>query len=134
VLTLGGDHSIAIGTVSGTARAVRERLGREIAVIWVDAHADINTPETSDSGNIHGMPVSFLTGLATETREDVFGWLQAHHMLSTKKLVYIGLRDIDRGEKKILREHGIKAFSMHDIDRSVPLCGMGSDTTWLICP
>jgi arginase len=119
VLTLGGDHSIAIGTVSGTARAIRERLGREIAVIWVDAHADINTPETSDSGNIHGMPVSFLTGLATETREDVFGWLQAHHMLSTKKLVYIGLRDIDRGEKKILREHGIKAFSMHDIDRSV---------------
>jgi arginase len=119
VLTLGGDHSIAMGTVSGTARAMRERLGREIAVIWVDAHADINTPETSDSGNIHGMPVAFLTGLATETREDVFGWLQAHHMLSTKKLVYIGLRDIDRGEKKILREHGIKAFSMHDVDRLV---------------
>jgi arginase len=121
VLTLGGDHSIAIGTVSGTAKAIRERLGREIAVIWVDAHADINTPETSDSGNIHGMPVSFLTGLATETREDVFGWLKAEHMLSTKKLVYIGLRDIDKGEKKILREHGIKAFSMHDIDRFVLL-------------
>lgn len=117
VLTLGGDHSIAIGTVSGTARAIRERLGQEIAVIWVDAHADINTPESSDSGNIHGMPVSFLTGLATEKREDVFGWLKEHHMLSTKKLVYIGLRDIDKGEKKILREHGIKAFSMHDIDR-----------------
>src|ERR1700749_3967104 len=54
VLTLGGDHSIAIGTISGTAKAIRERLGREMAVIWVDAHADINTPETSDSGNIHG--------------------------------------------------------------------------------
>lgn len=120
VLTLGGDHSIAIGTVSGTARAIRERLGREIAVIWVDAHADINTPETSDSGNIHGMPVAFLTGLATEKREDIFGWLQDHHRLSTRKLVYIGLRDIDRGEKRILREHGIKAFSMHDIDRYVP--------------
>jgi arginase len=117
VLTLGGDHSIAIGTVSGTARAVRERLGREIAVIWVDAHADINTPESSESGNIHGMPVAFLTGLATEEREDTFGWLKDHHRLSTKKLVYIGLRDIDKGEKKILREHGIKAFSMHDIDR-----------------
>jgi arginase len=117
VLTLGGDHSIAMGTISGTAKATRERLGREIAVIWVDAHADINTPETSDSGNIHGMPVSFLTGLATESREDCFGWLKAEHMLSTKKLVYIGLRDIDRGEKKILREHGIKAFSMHDVDR-----------------
>jgi arginase len=117
VVTLGGDHSIAIGTISGTAKAIRERLGREIAVIWVDAHADINTPETSDSGNIHGMPVSFLTGLAKEDREDVFGWLKAEHMLSLKKLVYIGLRDIDRGEKKILREHGIKAFSMHDVDR-----------------
>lgn len=117
VLTLGGDHSIAMGTISGTAKAVREKLGREIAVIWVDAHADINTPETSDSGNIHGMPVAFLTGLAKEDREDCFGWLKPEHMLSTKKLVYIGLRDIDRGEKKLLREHGIKAFSMHDVDR-----------------
>jgi arginase len=125
VVTLGGDHSIAIGTISGTAKAIRERLGREIAVIWVDAHADINTPETSDSGNIHGMPVSFLTGLAKEDREDVFGWLKEEHRLSTKKLVYIGLRDIDRGEKKILKEHGIKAFSMHDVDRYVLLrCGM----------
>ena len=117
VLTLGGDHSIAIGTVSGTAKAIRERLGRELAVIWVDAHADINTPETSGSGNIHGMPVAFLTGLATEQREDVFGWLGPDHLISLKKLVYIGLRDIDRGEKKILKEHGIRAFSMNDIDR-----------------
>ena len=117
VLTLGGDHSIAIGTISGTAKAIRERLGRELAVIWVDAHADINTPETSESGNIHGMPVSFLTGLAKEENPDIFGWLKEEHMLSTKKLVYIGLRDIDKGEKKILRQHGIKAFSMHDIDR-----------------
>ncbi|KAL5114404.1 Arginase, catabolizes arginine to ornithine and urea [Pleosporales sp. CAS-2024a] len=135
VVTLGGDHSIAIGTISGTAKAIRERLGREIAVIWVDAHADINTPETSESGNIHGMPVSFLTGLAKEDREDVFGWLKAEHMLSTKKLVYIGLRDIDRGEKKILREHGIKAFSMHDVDRhgigkimDMALAWIGMDT------
>lgn len=135
VLTLGGDHSIAIGTISGTARAIRERLGREIAVIWVDAHADINTPETSESGNIHGMPVAFLTGLATEENESTFGWLKEHHRLSTKKLVYIGLRDIDKGEKKILREHGIKAFSMHDIDRhgigkvmEMALGWIGSDT------
>lgn len=117
VMTLGGDHSIAIGTISGTAKAIRERFGKELAVIWVDAHADINTPETSESGNIHGMPVAFLTGLAKEGREDVFGWLGEEHMLSTKKLVYIGLRDIDKGEKNILKEHGIKAFSMHDIDR-----------------
>lgn len=121
VLTLGGDHSIAIGTVGGTARAIRERLGgREMAVIWVDAHADINTPETSGSGNIHGMPVAFLTGLATEDREDVFGWLQEENRISLRKLVYIGLRDVDAGEKRILRENGVKAFSMFDIDRYVP--------------
>lgn len=95
-----------------------------MAVIWVDAHADINTPETSDSGNIHGMPVAFLAGLAEEKREDVFGWLKEDQKISLKKLVYIGLRDVDRGEKKILRDNGIKAFSMHDIDKyvqSVPI-------------
>lgn len=119
VLTLGGDHSIAIGTVSGTARAIRERLGREMAVIWVDAHADINLPELSPSGNIHGMPMAFLTRLAREDKRDIFGWLKDEHIVSTRKLVYIGLRDVDRGEKKILRENGIKAFSMHDIDRYV---------------
>lgn len=135
VLTLGGDHSIAIGTISGTAKAMRERLRREMAVIWVDAHADINTPETSDSGNIHGMPVAFLTGLAQEERKDVFGWLKDDQKISVKKLVYIGLRDVDRGEKKILRENGIRAFSMHDIDRhgigrvmEMALAHIGTDT------
>jgi arginase len=118
VLTLGGDHSVAIGTIAGTAKAVRERFkSKEIAVIWVDAHADINTPETSGSGNIHGMPVAFLTGLAREDKSDYFGWLQEDNLISVKKLVYIGLRDVDPGEKKILRENGIKAFSMFDIDR-----------------
>jgi len=122
VLTLGGDHSIAIGTVSGTAKAVRERLGKEIAVIWVDAHADINTPESSESGNIHGMPVAFLADLVDkkeELTEDVFGWLKEEHRISPKKLVYIGLRDIDKGEKAILKKHNIKAYSMHEIDRYV---------------
>ncbi|KAI1821161.1 arginase-like protein [Xylaria intraflava] len=135
VLTLGGDHSIAIGTIAGTAKAIRERLGREIAVIWVDAHADINTPETSGSGNVHGMPVSFLTGLTKESRPEYFGWLQPEHMLNINKLVYIGLRDVDAGEKRLLREHGIKAFSMFDIDRygigrvvEMALAHIGNDT------
>ncbi|KAI1194015.1 arginase [Nemania serpens] len=135
VLTLGGDHSIAIGTVAGTAKAIRERLGREIAVIWVDAHADINTPETSDSGNIHGMPVSFLTGLAKGDKPEYFGWLKPEHLLNFSKLVYIGLRDVDAGEKKILRENGIRAFSMFDIDRhgigrvvEMALAHIGNDT------
>ncbi|KAM7213370.1 hypothetical protein V8F06_011220 [Rhypophila decipiens] len=135
VLTLGGDHSIAIGTIGGSAKAIRERLGREMAVIWVDAHADINTPETSGSGNIHGMPVSFLTGLAKEDNPDFFGWLKPENQISLKKLVYIGLRDVDAGEKRILRENGIKAFSMFDIDRhgigrvmEMALAHIGSDT------
>lgn len=134
-LTLGGDHSIAIGTISGTAKATRERLGREIAVIWVDAHADINTPESSDSGNIHGMPVAFLTGLAKGDSDDTFGWVKEEHQLNIKKLVYIGLRDVDVGEKKILREHGVKAFSMFDVDRygigrvmEMALAHIGADT------
>ena len=119
VLTLGGDHSIAIGTIAGTARAIRERLNKDLAVIWVDAHADINTPETSESGNIHGMPVAWLTGLAKEEREDVFGWLGQKERIGLGKLVYIGLRDVDRGEKRILKENNIRAFSMHDIDKYV---------------
>lgn len=134
-LTLGGDHSIAIGSISGSAKAIRERLGREIAVIWVDAHADINTPELSPSGNIHGMPMAFLTRLAHEEKEDIFGWLQDDQIVNTRKLVYIGLRDVDRGEKKLLRDNGIKAFSMHDIDRygigrvvEMALAHIGNDT------
>ncbi len=118
VLTLGGDHSVAVGSISGTAKAIRERAaGTELAVVWVDAHADINTPETSRSGNIHGMPVAFLAGIAREAREDMFGWLRPEHLVNPQKLVYIGLRDVDPGEKAILREHGIKAFSMHDVDK-----------------
>ena len=120
VLNLGGDHSIAIGTISGAAKAIKERLGKEIAVIWVDAHGDINTPETSVSGNIHGMPVAWLARLATEEkRPDVFGWLNEERQepISLKKLVYIALRDLDPPEKEILRREGITAFTMHDIDR-----------------
>lgn len=129
VLTLGGDHSIAIGSVAGVAKAVRERTGREMALIWVDAHADINTPETSDSGNVHGMPVAFLTRLCEEKKRNEeaatngdakdlpFTWIEDDMTINLAKLVYIGLRDVDRGEKAILRENGIKAFSMHDIDR-----------------
>ena len=136
VLTLGGDHSIAIGTIAGTSRAIEERLGKEMAVIWVDAHADINTPESSGSGNVHGMPLSWLTHLAiSEPSNEIFGWLSKARALNPRKLVYIGLRDVDAGEKAILREHNIKAFSMHDVDRhgigkvmDMALAHIGMDT------
>jgi arginase len=85
----------------------------EACVIWVDAHADINTAETTESGNIHGMPVSFLLGLGSPIAE--FSWVKP--ALRADRLVYIGLRDVDAGEKRLLREAGVKAFSMTDVDR-----------------
>ncbi|BDE04879.1 arginase [Vulcanimicrobium alpinum] len=97
-LVLGGDHSIAMGTIAGVARA----RGRAPGVIWVDAHGDINTPLTSPSGNVHGMPVHFA--------------LQ-EHAVDPARMAFIGLRDVDEGEKKIIRELGVKAFTMADVDR-----------------
>lgn len=107
-VTLGGDHSLALGTISGTLS-----VHPETCVVWIDAHADINTAESTVSGNIHGMPVSFLLGIGRKIPE--FSWVKS--LLKTQRLVYIGLRDVDMGEKQILRENNIKAFSMHDVDK-----------------
>lgn len=115
ILTLGGDHSIPMGTLP----AVMEARGRT-KVVWVDAHADINTPRTSSSGNMHGQPVGLLM-------EDVyapgveslpgFEWLAGKPRLKAEDIIYIGLRDVDAGEKAVLRERGISAFSMFDVDK-----------------
>ncbi|KAF9789830.1 Ureohydrolase [Thelephora terrestris] len=107
-VVLGGDHSLAMGTVGGTLEVYPNAC-----VIWIDAHADINTPKTSDSGNIHGMPLAFLLGIAGNVPE--FAWIKP--VLRANRLVYIGLRDVDSAEKRILKENGIKAFSMHEVDR-----------------
>lgn len=116
VLTLGGDHSISIGTLAGTAEATRERLsGKEVGVIWVNAHAHINTPDTTKSGNLHGMALAFPTGVAKGDREDMFGWLKPKQMISPKKLVYIALRDVDDGEEVIIKQQKIKVFKMDEI-------------------
>lgn len=111
-LTLGGDHSLALGTVTGSLRA-----HPDAALIWIDAHADINTPETTPSGNLHGCPVSFLLGLKGTNVEPFNTWVSPKPLLDSQSLVYIGLRDIDSGERKILKEHNIKAFSMHHVDK-----------------
>ncbi|KAG2157528.1 Ureohydrolase [Suillus clintonianus] len=113
-VTLGGDHSLAMGTISGTLRAYDQAC-----VIWIDAHADINTIHSTDSGNIHGMPLSFLLKLnppapSPDSVLAKFDWV-SH--LPAERLVYIGLRDVDKGEKEILKQHNIKAFSMHEVDR-----------------
>ncbi|PPQ98831.1 hypothetical protein CVT24_003385 [Panaeolus cyanescens] len=126
-VTLGGDHSLAMGTISGTFSK-----HPDACVIWVDAHADINTLETTESGlwittndeppanaydanpgNIHGMPVSFLLGIGEKVEE--FSWVKP--VLDAQRLVFIGLRDVDAGEKKILKDNNIKAFSMHEVDK-----------------
>ncbi|KAJ3043832.1 Arginase, catabolizes arginine to ornithine and urea, partial [Rhizophlyctis rosea] len=109
-LTLGGDHSLAMGTISGST-SVYENVG----VIWVDAHADINTPETTPSGNLHGCPVSFLMGLPSTSVPPFNTWLKP--CLPTSRIVFIGLRDVDAGEKKLLKQHNIKAYSMSDVDK-----------------
>ena len=90
-----------------------DRQYPDACVVWVDAHADINTVETTGSGNIHGMPVAFLLGLGSKVEE--YSWIKP--VLKANRLVYIGLRDVDAGEKAILKEHGIKAFSMHEVDK-----------------
>jgi arginase len=97
-VVLGGDHSIAMGTLAGLGRANGEPPG----LVWIDAHADINSPETSGSGNVHGMPLWFAlkTGVA-----------------QAERTVQIGLRDVDPGEKRLLRELGVTAFSMTDVDK-----------------
>ncbi|TYJ59212.1 arginase [Cryptococcus floricola] len=109
-VTLGGDHSLAMGTIAGTKSRYPDA-----GVIWVDAHADINTPLTTESGNLHGCPVSFLMGLEGCDVEPFNKWLKP--CLKPKDIVYIGLRDIDNGEKAILKKHGIKAYTMHHVDK-----------------
>lgn len=108
-LVLGGDHSIAIGTIAGILQH-KSNLG----VIWFDAHGDINTDETSPSGNIHGMPVAVSLGLGHERLTAIGG---TDKKLDAKKIVFVGCRDLDSGERKILKDLGITVFTMHEIDR-----------------
>ena len=107
---LGGDHSIAIGTVSGVARSTS---GERTGVIWVDAHADFNTPATSPSGNIHGMPLAALTGRG---HPDLVGIGGPGASIGAEDVVIIGLRSVDLEEKYLLREAGVKVYTMKEID------------------
>lgn len=109
---LGGDHSLAIGSVQGHARQ-----RPDLCLIWVDAHADINTPMTSPSGNLHGQPVAFLLRELQDKMPKIPGFSWTKPVLSATDLVYIGLRDVDPGEHVILKNLGIQCFSMRDIDR-----------------
>lgn len=107
---LGGDHSISIGTVSGVSHALP---GERTGVIWVDAHADFNTPETSPSGNIHGMPLATLTGRG---HPDLVGIGGSEASVRSEDVVILGLRSVDVEEKNLLQEAGIKVYTMREID------------------
>ncbi|WP_277586710.1 arginase [Psychrobacillus antarcticus] len=108
-IVLGGDHSIAIGTLAGLADSY-DNLG----VIWYDAHADLNTAETSPSGNIHGMPLAVSIGLG---HEELLNIRDFSPKIKPENVVIIGARSVDPGERELIREKGIKVFSMHEIDK-----------------
>jgi len=108
-LVLGGDHSIAIGTIAGIAKHKKD-----FGVIWFDAHGDLNTPETSPSGNIHGMPLAACLGYGHPDLVNVMGFAPK---IKPEKVVLIGARELDRGEREFIKSTGIKVWTMHEIDR-----------------
>ena len=112
-VTLGGDHSIAAGSVAAVSAAHRERGGR-IGLLWLDAHADMNTPESTPSGNVHGMPLAALLGFGPPALVEIGG---AGPKLDPRNVAVLGLRAIDENEKRIVRESGVHAYTMADIDR-----------------
>lgn len=108
-LILGGDHSIAIGTIAGLSSTYKN-----LGVIWYDAHVDMNTADTSPSGNIHGMPLAVLMGRGHERLVNIF---KEGQKVKPENIVIIGARSVDPGERVLIKDLGIKVFTMHEIDR-----------------
>jgi arginase len=111
-LVLGGDHSVAAGTVAGVSEFYR-RQNQRIGLIWIDAHTDINTPESSPSGNVHGMPLAAITGLGPPELSHIYNFSPK---VNPDNCVLVGVRDIDAVEKENVRRAGIEVFTMRDID------------------
>ena len=111
-LVLGGDHSLAIGTLAGSSSWAHAR-GKKVGCLWLDAHADMNTPETSPSGNVHGMPLAASLGYGPELLTHLQGFAPK---IEARNTVLVGIRNLDPPEKEIVRESGISVFTMRDID------------------
>lgn len=111
-LVLGGDHSVAVGTVAAMSQWLRER-GERLGLIWIDAHADMNTPETSPSGNVHGMPLACCLGMGPPELADIYG--HSPKVLPVN-VALVGIREVDQLERPHVRESGVRAFTMRDID------------------
>jgi arginase len=118
-VVLGGDHSVAIGTVSGIARWYRKR-GQRIGVLWADAHTDVNTPDTSPSGNIHGMPLAVLLGHGPPELVRIAGDEPA---LRAEDVCVIGARDVDLTERSVVKKTGLRVYTMSELDeRGTAVC------------
>ena len=118
-VVLGGDHSVAIGTISGMARHFRKK-GQKLGVIWVDAHTDMNTPSSSPSGNIHGMPLAVLLGEGHPALTAIAGERPA---LDPEFVAVIGARDIDHMEREVIRRTGVRVYTMSELDdRGTAVC------------
>jgi len=111
-IVLGGDHSVAAGTMAGVAEFHR-RLGQKVGLIWIDAHTDINTPETSPTGNVHGMPLAAIMGLGPAELANIFNFSPK---VAPENCVLVGVRDIDAVEKENVRKAGVEVYTMRDID------------------
>lgn len=111
-VVLGGDHSVAIGSASGVASHFRKK-NQTIGIIWLDAHTDINTPETSPSGNVHGMPLAALLGFGPKELTHVAGFSPK---VKPENTVIIGARSVDPGERDLILKTGIRVYTMTDLD------------------
>ena len=113
-VVLGGDHALSLGSVTG----VRRRAGGSVGIMWIDAHADLNTPATSPSGNVHGMPLAHLLGHGDPRLIAALAGDESPPHVRPEDVVLVGLRSVDVGERAFIRHHGLRAFTMSDIDRS----------------
>jgi arginase len=111
-VVLGGDHSIAAGTAAGVASYFNKRTKR-IGMIWLDAHADMNTPESSPSGNIHGMPLAAIMGFGPRELTEL---ATAKPMVQPRNVALVGVRDLDAKERRLIKESGVHIFTMRDVD------------------
>ena len=111
-VVLGGDHSIAVGVVSGVSGAYRTRQKR-IGYVWLDAHGDMNTPESSPSGNVHGMPLASVMGYGAPELVELLGFKPK---VEPRNVALVGVRDLDAKEKRLVEESGAHVFTMRDID------------------
>ncbi len=111
-LVLGGDHSLAIGSFSGVSNFFRKQQ-KKIGYLWLDAHGDMNTPDSSPSGNVHGMPLAALMGYGPPELVDLLGY---HPKVEPRNVALVGVRDLDAKERRLIKDSGVHAFTMRHID------------------